>query len=397
MSFIQRKKSAFPSLGLLAGCGFLVSACIEVDKLIPSTSIDIVSSDGNLLQYVPNVCPGKTVAKIAANHAKVTSNVARLALALPPEIAQNSIVIKLVNQSQYVSARAVQTASLVLTNPITPPTAEKPPSDVTPSELVEFGKLVLDQVLRHTPSTTAATTTAALRADPIVVDQFWNDLKAYYAFYFQGQFNTYLGQFIPAPSPSLTITDTEIVQASQVFVEFLFDEIFRGTVWSVTAGKTTTYYPGGTTNKPTYMKVYNVTATPLPTTTAGCGMNQLKAQAIDSLVKEFGTAASAEVGLVVKSAGAIELGLGVLGKFSIGDNNLLSELAKGFATEVVARLTIELGVPILSAIDFQQQSAIIANVKAPLATGLNKSPSPAKTSVIRAITSPFVSANVKPL
>jgi hypothetical protein len=39
----------------------------------------------------------------------------------------------------------------------------------------------------------------------------------------------------------------------------------------------------------------------------------MKAQAIDSLVKQFATAASAEVGMLVKSTGAVEVGLSIFG------------------------------------------------------------------------------------
>jgi len=127
-------------------------------------------------------------------------------------------------------------------------------------------------------------------------------------------------------------------------------------------------------------------------------MNVLKAQAIDMLVNQFATAASAEVGLLVKSVGGIEVGLGILGKLNVGDNNLVSELAKGVATEVVSRLTVQLAVPILSAIDFEQQPAIIAKVQAPLAAmGGPKSAATAKAAQMRVLTSPFVSASVKPL
>jgi len=229
----------------------LVSACsiVELDKLVPSTAIDIVSSDGNLLQYVPNRCPNTVVAQIFDTHARVTKNVKKVGSALPAELAQNPVVNALISQSNYVSARAVRSASMVLKNTMEPPTADKPPSNIGPSEIHDFAKLVMDHVMRHTASASASADQAT--------ELFWNNLKAYYAFYFQGKFNTYLGQSLTAPSPSLTISDTQIVQATQVFIEFLLDEIFQSPVWTTTnsAGKITAYYPGGTTNKPTYLAV----------------------------------------------------------------------------------------------------------------------------------------------
>jgi hypothetical protein len=127
-------------------------------------------------------------------------------------------------------------------------------------------------------------------------------------------------------------------------------------------------------------------------------MNEIKAQAIDSLVKQFATAASAEVGMLVKSTGAVEVGLGIFGKLNVGDNNLLSELAKGFAAEVVSRLTIQLAVPILSAIDFEQQKNMVARVQGPLATlGGPKSAATLRAARTRVLISPFISATIKPL
>lgn len=181
------RRNALLYLGALGVCASLVSACtvVRLDQLVPSTAIDIVSSDGNLLEYVPNPCPQRHVAEIFRSHAIVASNVSKLRVALPGELAQSQVINKLIYQSHYVSARAVQTASLVLTNPTDPPAADKPPSDIALGEVFEFGRLILEHVMRHTPS-------ASANLDPLT-DQFWNKLKAYYAFYFQGQFNSYLG------------------------------------------------------------------------------------------------------------------------------------------------------------------------------------------------------------
>src|SRR5262249_23664393 len=82
--------------------------------------------------------------------------------------------------------------------------------------------------------------------------------------------------------------------------------------------------------------------------------------------------------------------------FLTGDN-LLSELVKGVSTEVVTRLTIALAVPILSAIDFEQQPAILAKVQGPLSVTGPKSAVAAKTAQLRIMTSPFVSASIKGL
>jgi hypothetical protein len=130
--------------GALGVCASLVSACtiIRLDQLVPSTAIDIVSSDGNLLEYVPNPCPQRHVDEIFKSHTIVVSNVSKLRVALPSELAQSQVINKLIYQSHYVSARAVQTASLVLTNPTDPPAAAKPPSDIALGEVFDFGRLI---------------------------------------------------------------------------------------------------------------------------------------------------------------------------------------------------------------------------------------------------------------
>src|SRR5262249_39743469 len=367
---------------------------VDLEKLIPSTAIDVVNSDGNLLNYVPNACPNSVIARIFSKHDQVSYNARAVPSALPPELAQHPVVQTLVSHAQYVSASAVRSAALVLNQPA-PSAPGKPPSRVGLSEVHDFANLVMDRVVRHTPSATAT-------PDP-ATEKFWNNLKTYYSIYFQGNFKTYTGAALTKPSLSLTISDTEIVQSVQIFMEFLLDEILQSPVWEVkdSSNKVTAYYPAGTTNKPTYLVVNSTVQfaapDPLPTGPTGCGMNVLKAQAIDLLVKEFTTAASAEVGLLAKSIGGIEVGLGVLGKLSIGDNNLLSELVKGVSTEVVTRLTIALAVPILSAIDFEQQPAILAKVQGPLSVTGPKSAVAAKTAQLRIMTSPFVSASIKGL
>ena len=282
MSCTGRKSwSSFVSLGFISGCVLLVSSCsiVELDTLVPSTAIDFVSSDSNLLQYVPNVCPNSVVAKIFENHMKLRSGVSNVQRSLPAELAQDPVVGTLINHSHYVSARAVQTAYMVIKNAPPPPITDvsKPPSNVGPIDIHRFGRLVTDHVWRRTPSTQPASS-----PDP-VAEQFWNNLKAYYTVYFQDNFNNYLGVHLPAPSSSLTISDAEIVQTVQVFIEFLLDEIFHSPVWTSKDSSDKNIYPGGTASMPTYVVINKITPQPISATLPGCGMNVPKAKAIDYL------------------------------------------------------------------------------------------------------------------
>jgi hypothetical protein len=241
---------------------------------------------------------------------RLNSGISNVQRALPVELARDPVVGTLVNHSQYVSVRAAQPAVTVIKNapPLPITDVSKPPSNVGPLELHRFGRLVTDHVMRRTPSTQLTSS-----PDP-VAEQFWNNLKAYYTVYFQGQFNSYLGVPLATPSPSLTISDAEIVQMVQVFIEFLLDEIFHSPVWTSKDSSDKNIYPGGTTNTPTYVIANKITPIPISAALPGCGMNVPKAKAIDYLVKQFSTAASAEVGLLVKSAGSIEVGLGILAR-----------------------------------------------------------------------------------
>lgn len=400
-------RSAFLSLGLAGGCALLVSACnFELDKLVPA--IDIVQADGSLLSYVPNFCSPNVTAKFKQSHAVVTSYVSNPGSALPDELAQSSLVNKIITQSHYVSGLALQAAMVISKDQTQPPLAVSTPAlDIGASEILDFGKLAVS-FMRRTASATSSPNPQ--------VEQFWSNLKQYYAYYFQTQFNTYLGSTLKAPSltgsipttpklpVSVTISDDQIVQAAQVFVEFLFDEILHPTVWATydSSNNVTAYYPGGSKTAPTYLTVNSALKSKIiqkiDTTTSGCGMNVMKVQLMSQLVNQFGTMAAGEVALVVKSTGALEVGLGVIGKLNIGDNSLVSDLAKTVATEMASRLTVQFVAPILSAVDFKQQTTPIANaLKAFDAAGGVKASAALKSPRMQALIAPFVGADLKTL
>lgn len=259
----------------------------------------------------------------------------------------------------------------------------KPQNTLTHLDIDRFAKVVSGQVLRRTPTTANAN-------DPNNTDPFWQKLRAYYVAYFDGNFYTYFGDNLSKPTASLTITDTEIVQAVTVFIELLMDEAFGVQIW---IGPDKKYYPGGSTNKPTSLAVNNITPPSIPAGPAGCNMNVAKANAMRYLEQGFSKAASAETGLAIKSAGSIEIGLGIVGKLNIGDNNLLASLVQGVVSEIVGRLTVQIATPILEAIDFEQQPTLVQTSPTTTQvvnkiTNLKALP---KAEVNRIMTSPFVS------
>jgi hypothetical protein len=346
-------------------CAILLSGCIDLEKLIPSSLDDIavVTPDNTVAFYNVSTC---TQTEMIAAQTPAPAETTKL----PDEVSQNTFVSKLVSQTRHTSTRAAQTATSLLKAPaLTPPSTTDPPTTITASDIQDFAKLVMTAVHRAANPTAASSTVGPPAANPDA-QSFWLALKSYYAFYFQKSFTTYLGSTITAPalsgptSSGVTISDTQISQAALVFVEFLFDQLLHDPVWATydSTGKTVTaYYPGGGTSRPTYLLVNSgITPVKIADTNTGCGMNVLKAKAIDSLYNIFGTAASSEIALVVKSTGAIEIGLGVLGKLNVGDNTLVAELTKDIGAEIVERLTVHFAAKVLSAVDLKQQNVQIA-------------------------------------
>ena len=378
MLLTSKERYAFCLIGLVGGSAFLLAACgIQMAALGPE--LDVVQSDGSIGSYVPNRCALPVLVKSKERHKRIVSFLQNPGVGLPQEVAQNSFVNKLIAQSHYASSRALHAASVLAKETNEAPPADKPLPEITPSEFLEFGKLAVQFMHR---------VTAAPDPDPAVKRALQN-LKLYYAIYFQGKFQTYLGSSLPAPSVTgssttiaiggaSTISDEQIVPAVQVFIEYLFDEILHSTIW-VTYGSNNQisgYYPGGSTMQPTYLLVNSDQAGQIEQKIgagpSGCGMNTFKLGLMTSLINQAATIAAGETGLVVKSAGGIEVGLGVLGKLSVGDNNLVAEVAKNVATVVASRLTVLFAAPILTAIDFEKQSPKIASAANQLAGRISK-------------------------
>jgi hypothetical protein len=172
----------------------------------------------------------------------------------------------------------------------------------------------------------------------------------------------------------------------------VLDEILAPTVWQDQDGK---YYPGGIKGaSPTYLKVNSLKAQPIPSGIYGCGMNVVKAEAIDYLTKTFYTAAVAQTSLTVKSAGGLEVGLGILGKLNVGDNSTLTALLKGVVGQVVKRLTVAFAAPVLEAIEIEKRPAFAASGGL---TALTLPRPPAnrlvdKAEQIRLYSAPFISS-----
>ena len=306
-------------------------------------------------------------------------------------LRNDAVVNAILVHSQYVASNSRKAANSLLKSDVNLTASEtistpKPATTLSHLDIERFARVIANQVLRRTPTTPNG-------SDPANVDPFWKKLRAYYLAYYDGNFYTYFGDKLDKPTASLTISDTEIVQAATVFIELLMDEVFGSPVWIGTDKK---YYPGGNTNKPTSVTVNKTAPRAISLSAYGCGMNAPKANAIRYLSQSFSKAAATESSLTIKSAGSIEIGLGVVGKLNIGDNSTLTMLVQAMVSEIVGRLTVELATPILEAIDFEQQPTVVQVSDTTVQVVSNKTnlKNFSKAEMNRKMTAPFVSGKL---
>jgi hypothetical protein len=359
--------------GLLASCG-----TVDLNSLI--ATID----DNGTLATLRTCAPSSGL--VAAAEANAIPARAPTIFGMLPDPLQNDAVVRAAFwQSQNVTLKAAAVAAPSFTSAAAPtgltPGTPPPMASLTPSDFYKFGSLVAEYVLRQ-PNVRSG-----------MSDAFAQTVSQYYLAYYAGKFTTYFGASYAQPTVSMTIGDNEITQAAMVFVELLFDQILSSQVWSSTTTdgdgkKTTMYYPGGTTKKPTVATLDPRILVSIPTSDK-CTMTVAKATLINYVAQEFATAASANSALTIKSVGGVEIGLGILGKLSIGDNNTLSNLAKNVASEVVLRLTAQLAYTVLKPYYVDDMVPAPGVAMAKVASGAPP-PAPTKLQNLRAL---FISPN----
>ena len=150
----------------------------------------------------------------------------------------------------------------------------------------------------------------------------------YFKIYYNGKFIDRFGTSYDAPKIAMTIEDAEITAAETILLEFLVDVIDRTPVMGSTASvdSTTKFYPGGTTNIPT---VYTVMHKQNPgiyiqiPSSSNCGITPENVWILKALADGASDQAGAVGGLIANTPGGISLGLGIVGKISVGDNQTL--------------------------------------------------------------------------
>jgi hypothetical protein len=178
--------------------------------------------------------------------------------------------------------------------------------------------------------------TAAKSGDSVT---FKSAFVSYFSAYYKGSFVDRFGTKLAKPGISRTISDAEIASAIKVMWELVFDYTLHTPVWK----SGTTYYPGATTEVPTAVAAKLIVAQDLlaDADSKHCGITALKAEAIEYLSNAAADRAAALGGLVGGSFGGFHFGFGVMGKLSIGDNQMLQAVVKMSLSETAGRAAEE--------------------------------------------------------
>jgi hypothetical protein len=220
---------------------------------------------------------------------------------------------------------------------VTPPTSV----NLTENDFKAFAKTIRNVLVSPTLAVGALqsgspVSTAADSGDSV---SFKSAFVSYFSAYYKGAFVNRFGTKLTKPAISRTISDAEIASAVQVMWELVFDYTLHTPVWK----SGSTYYPGATKEIPTAVAVKLIVAQDLlaDADSKHCGITSLKADAIEYLSNAAADRAAALGGLVGSSFGGIHFGFGIMGKISIGDNQLLQAVVKTSLSETAGRAAEE--------------------------------------------------------
>jgi hypothetical protein len=165
---------------------------------------------------------------------------------------------------------------------------------------------------------------------------FNQSLIYYFQAYFKGTYVDRFGVPVPAPNSLQTISDGEIQGTVQVFLEALMDYYIQTPIWYLGDSGKRSYYPGSgsdTGKTPTVvsankngvmpLKLIQLVTKPPNGPIPACGITKIKAEAIQHIAQDAGNRAGQLGGQIGGGFGGINVGLGVLGKISIGDNKTI--------------------------------------------------------------------------
>jgi hypothetical protein len=221
------------------------------------------------------------------------------------------------------------------------------PSTLTHGETKDFAEKLFDLQLKPAADlTNSSVNESGLSAKEVEFLKIHPPLDktfvAYFEAYYNGEFIDRMGTLLDKPQIPSTVPDSEIVAAETVLLEFLIDAIdpspVMGDAATGSVNANTTFYPGNSKNEPTAYLTGVANYIQIPTDSNACGITTTNAWVLKDLANGASGQAATVGGLVANTPGGISLGLGVLGKISIGDNQTLSVMTA--ASRVALRVTL---------------------------------------------------------
>ena len=180
-------------------------------------------------------------------------------------------------------------------------------------------------------------------------------LQKYFGAYFTGKFIDRTGAITTKAKLSNTITDADITGVEHVFLESVWDWIIiasdlKAPILYSVSGTTKTFLIANPSNVPTLVTALESLNLALPisriveqVSTTDQGLSNVKLCLIKSASGAAGSAAEGPSGIVVRALGGANLGwstgVGLLGKLSIGDNNLLTQMVDTWTESTGQRST----------------------------------------------------------
>lgn len=255
----------------------------------------------------------------------VTLRIEAAKAALPPELQAEPVVAEILQSVKASESRALM--DIVPRANLSPgllaeaePASSAPPRNLSEFDFYSFATTI-QRVALNAPMSYGMAAQSLADDDKVRIAKAF---VTYYSAYVNGKFVDRFGSVLPKPSFSRTVGNTEIAGTAAVLFELLLDAASDTPVWMYKGF----YYPGKSDKAPTALTAGLASTESLVVSGNSCGITPLKAEAIQYLAQTAGNRASMLGGTVGGSFGGIHVGLGVFGKWSIGDNQTLQALVK---------------------------------------------------------------------
>jgi len=360
---------------LLGGCTLLPMKNLQ-PVIAPPEATPCKSEEGLLkvelplrggpakLHYVvPDGSRIAIVDSFADYRARVQSQVASR---LPPELANHPVTRAFIDLLGEASAEAQLDAQIAGDTKFDPKNIESELADIRKhravaklkqGELKDFAHKFFELQLRQGPvdftggEVNKKVVAFHSEARALVRPKLDPAFVAYFKTYYDGTFFDRLSNPVDKPDftsglktlpVSYTIPDAEIVAAEKVLLEFLVDCIDPTPVLgnTDTPGPGTKYYPGDSDDEPTALVTGFASGGYLKLNDDGCGINLENVWVLKDIAGAASDQAAAVGGLIANTPGGVSIGLGIVGKISIGDNQTLSDVVKTAASELALRAAL---------------------------------------------------------